>query len=103
MPASLEVATEREGNACWIFQIRRGGESTNQCEMTLAWADYDWWSPTGRHTPSEVALAVMGVIAATQADGGAAIGATDRFDASTIRRRIPGADALIIARLARRP
>ncbi len=97
----LEVATEREGSACWIFQIRRQGQAEPAWEMTLAWADYDWWSPTGSHTPSQVALSVMKVLTETPWEVADQSSHPMRFDASTIRRRIAGADRLIVERLQR--
>ncbi|MDA0214570.1 MAG: hypothetical protein O2875_04320 [Planctomycetota bacterium] len=97
----LEVATEREGSACWIFQIRRSRQVDPMCELTLAWSDYDWWSPTGSHTPSQVALAVMQVLAESPTEFAGHSSRPMRIDASTIRRRISGADRLITERLQR--
>ncbi|MFZ4643635.1 MAG: hypothetical protein ACOYMU_09830 [Phycisphaerales bacterium] len=97
----LEVATEREGAACWIFQIRRSGQVDPVCQLTLAWADYDWWSPTGSHTPSQVALAVMKVLAESPTEFAGQSSHPMQMDASTIRRRIAGADQLITKRLQR--
>ncbi len=99
MPNELEVATEREGRACWVFQIRPKGQSAPDWEVTLAWADYDWWSPTGRHTPSEVALAVMHVLEDASKIEIESSAGPRRFDASNIRRLVPGADRLIVGRL----
>ncbi len=99
MNGRLEVATEREGNACWIFEIRKSADPTLISMLTLSWADYDWWSPDGRHTPSQVALAVIEVMQCAPAVEGVASVIPTRFDASTIRRRVAHADRLITEHL----
>ncbi|MSR44901.1 MAG: hypothetical protein EXS15_06055 [Phycisphaerales bacterium] len=101
MSASLEVATEREGKSSWIFMIRRCGETATHCEITLSWSDYDWWSPSGSHAPSQVALAVAQVASSHPLDNGVIRGVPIRFDASSIRRRISDADALVTEILSR--
>ncbi len=95
MNGRLQVASEREGTACWIFEICSGAQSDPISTMTLAWADYDWWSPDGRHSPSRVALAVVEVMQCAPSVDGVQAVLPVKFDASTIRRRIPLADRLI--------
>lgn len=99
MNGRLEVATEREGKACWIFEICRSAEATPISTLTLSWADYDWWSPDGRHTPSQVALAVIEVMQCAPSVDGLPSVIPARFDASTIRRRVAHADRLITEHL----
>ncbi len=70
-------------------------------ELTLSWADYDWWSPTGCHPPSEVALAVLRVLMSAPSDIAREYVATMRIDASSVRRRIPDADRLVVDGLQR--
>ena len=98
MRQALEIAAEREGDRCWLFTITRVGSAQIESEMSLAWADYDWWSPDGRDTPAAVALAVATVFDQASAELGELL-LPKRFDASTVRRRVSGADALITARL----
>ncbi len=100
MDALLEVSTEREGDRGWVFALSRSGSTATESEISLAWADYDWWSPDGRDTPSAVALAVATVFDQANAQ----LGETQlpkRFDASIVRRRVLGADSLIAAHLGR--
>ncbi len=97
MQGSVEIATEREGKACWVFEICRNGESIST--LTLSWADYDWWSPDGRHTPSQVAHAVVKVWQCARSPDGGENGIPAKFDASTIRRRVADADRLISEQL----
>lgn len=98
MSESIEVRSEREDGASWIFELSLGGTDLVTSTMRLAWADYDWWAPDGRNSPSEVALAV----ARTFADSLALLGESHlpaTFDASVVRRRVGGADRLIASRL----
>jgi len=97
----MEVTTERQGASCWIFQIRQGEEPQSIWELTLAWIDYDSWSPTGSHTPSQVALAVMHVFVDTPHKNAQQSAHPMRLDAGMVRRRIVDADRLIVAQLQR--
>ncbi len=101
MMAPLEIAAEREGDRGWIFDLRRRGGSAIESKIVLAWVDYDWWSPDGRDPPAAVALAVAEVFDASLSTANATLPA--HFDASTVRKRVAGADSLIVAQLAQSP
>ncbi|MSR28979.1 MAG: hypothetical protein EXS03_05310 [Phycisphaerales bacterium] len=103
MSADLEIAWEREGDRGWSFGLTLSAVDTVgaaaatasiTAEITLAWADYDWWSPDGSATPASVARAVARVFArALESVDGSQLPA--HFDASTVRRRVGGSDQLI--------
>ncbi len=98
MPALVEVAEEHEVQRGWRFALRSigpGGECYSH-DLTLAWVDYDWWCPDGSQQPSRVALAVAEVMHHALSGGEL----PSRFDASTVRRSVPDADALIRRRLS---
>ncbi len=100
MADELTILTERDGDRGWSFEVARVGERETISTMTLGWADYDWWSPDGRDTPSAVALAVVTVFRrALEAVDGSPL--PERFDASVVRRRIGGGDELISRQLGR--
>jgi hypothetical protein len=100
MGRALAVISEREGDRSWIFELADANGAPALATMTLAWADYDWWSPDGRDTPSTVALAVATVFQRSlDAVDGSPLPA--HFDASIVRRRIGGGDELISRELGR--
>lgn len=90
----VEIISEREEGSSWVFEVAVGGNAGARSLMTLAWIDYDWWAPGGRCTPSNVALAVAKTYAHSLGAGGMAT-LPPKFDASVVRRRVAGADALI--------
>jgi len=81
----VEVGSERECEGGWSFEVRFGDLART---LRLSWADYDLWSNDGGDPPHAVARAVA-LFLATR------ITPTDlpaTLDASTARRRFPGAD-----------
>lgn len=97
MPALVEVITESDAGRGWRYALRsiNAEGACTEHDMTLSWADYDWWSPEGIHEPSRVALAVAEVLHHSLA--GTPL--PPRFDAATVRRRVDDADARILRRL----
>jgi len=64
--------------------------------LRLSWADYHHWSADGGAPPSQIAEAVLQLIA----DHATSFLGVERIDASTARRRVPDADAAIRRYLA---
>jgi hypothetical protein len=64
--------------------------------LRLSWADYHHWSADGGAPPSQIAEAVLQLIA----DHATSFLGVERIDASTARRRVPDADAAIRRHLA---
>ncbi len=83
--ADVEVVSERDCDGGWSFELRLG-EVTRT--LRLSWADYDLWSNDGGDPPHAVATAVARFLLSriTMSDLPITI------DASTARRRFPGAD-----------
>ncbi len=86
----VEIVSEQEGQGGWSFQLRIQagvGEDATRT-LRLSWADYNLWSDDGSDPPHAVARAVvlflLSRITATDVPG--------TIDASTARRRFPGAD-----------
>ena len=59
--------------------------------LVLSWAEYQMWVPDGGLAPSRVADALLRFIAAHFEP----FAGQERIDASTLRRRVPGADKAI--------
>jgi hypothetical protein len=81
----VEVVGEEEMRGGWTFRLRVGGR---RHVLRLSWADYNLWSADGADPPHAVAAAVARFILSR-------IGASDlppAIDASSARRRYPGAD-----------
>jgi hypothetical protein len=93
--ADIEVLSEREQGAGWQFAVAvtdRAGARTDH-SLSLAWADYNLWSPGGADPPVAVARAVVRFLLAC-ADGARLRPA---FDASIARRLHASADREIPA------
>ena len=86
----VEILSEREFEGGWSFELRYGGGDGAGVTRTLrlSWADYDLWSNDGSDPPHAVASAVAVFLLSrlTVSDLPATL------DASTARRRFPGAD-----------
>lgn len=80
----------------WLYDVviewEHGGETRHTA--TLSWADHDQLCG-GANAPSDAARAV----AVVAARGLGRLGLPHRFDAATMRRRIPGFDAAVRAEL----
>jgi len=88
----IELTSERETSVGWEFEVQiiESAGSLRPVRMALHYADYNLWSE-GADPPAKVAEAVLSFV--IQHDGLATLG--ERFDAATIRRRWPDADAVI--------
>ena len=88
--AEIEIVSEKEESGGWSFQVRIGEGANDDVTRTLrlSWADYNLWSDDGSDPPHAIARAVALFLLSrmTAADLPATI------DASTARRRFPGAD-----------
>ena len=90
----VTIISERERPDGLTFQARLdAGGTARTVELRLHWADYNHWSPDGADPPERVALAALrfacSVISMDELPAS--------FDASTLRRRHPDADARIMA------
>ena len=84
----VEIVSEREFDGGWSFELRFGDGAGVTRTLRLSWADYDLWSNDGSDPPHAVARAVAVFLLSR-------ITASDlpaTLDASTARRRFPGAD-----------
>ena len=88
--SDVEVLSEQEDHGGWAFQLRIRAQPGDDMTRTLrlSWADYNLWSDDGSDPPHAVARAVvlflLSRITARDVPG--------TIDASTARRRFPGAD-----------
>ena len=88
--AEIEVVSEKEEPGGWSFRLRIGEGAGDDMMRTLrlSWVDYNLWSDDGSDPPHAVARAVvlflLSRITARDVPG--------TIDASTARRRFPGAD-----------
>ena len=91
--AQVEIVSEREGRAGWVFtaQVLDEGGTLRRHEVNLSWADYNLWSGSGADEPARVAEAVLRFLL-TKLEASAV---PARLDAATARRRYPDADAHI--------
>jgi len=91
--ALIIVESEEEAGEGWRFFVRvdpaDGQGRSLRIELTLSWADYDFWSG-GVRSPSDVALDVMRFLIEKSTESLFEI--PKRFDASIVRRLFPGAD-----------
>ena len=97
---SVEVGEELETARGWRYEVRifwEGGRLTSHT-ADLSWADHDFWSG-GSKQPSRVIEAVVHVAAAamgpTTDDGGL----PEKFNASSLRRRVLGLDERVRERV----
>jgi len=98
VPPSVSVATETEADRGWWFVVEvrpDAGAEPRTLRMRLDWADYEHWT-RGKTPPSVAAAeAVRAVISLDALDR-----LPDTFDAASLRRRVPGLDERVRARLA---
>lgn len=83
----VQVISEREQGTGWQFTVTWGDHT---CDLSLSWADYNFWSPDGTHRPAFVARAVAVVMLEHGPSG-----VPNRFDASILRRLIDAGDQLV--------
>ena len=91
--AQIEILSEREGATGWSFeaQILDGAGTLVPIDLSLAWSDYNLWSPGGGDSPNAVAEAVLAYMLSK-------LPATEirrKFDASLARRLFADADEVI--------
>lgn len=92
---TVDVRQERETLRGWTYEVvLTRGQGTSIHQVSLSWADHDYWSG-GSLPPSRVIEAVL----AWLADEHPEFAWTERFDASTVRRRFPGVDETLGRRL----
>jgi hypothetical protein len=94
MPAEITLQ-ETETESGWIFCVQIAeGEAMRELEMSLSWADYEYWG-RGIVRPVDVAKALLRV-ATAQLDSGIL---PDRFDAARLRRTIAHFDDRVRAEI----
>ncbi len=91
--AQIEILSEREAGSGWVFEAKVLKESgaPQTIRISLAWSDYNLWSPDGGDTPARVAEAVLAFLISK-------LPATEirtRLDASVTRRLFDDADQAI--------
>ena len=86
---SIQIIHEHDAGNGWIFDATIDQKVT--VELSLAWVDYNLWSPDGSAPPASVAHAVLKFLLTQEP----AQEWADRFDAARIRRRYPQSDAKI--------
>jgi len=91
--AQIEIIDEQEITAGWQFQaqILDDQGQLHLIQLTLAWADYNLWSPAGVDEPACVAEAVVRFML-SRSD---ASEIKTSLDASLVRRLHHDADAII--------
>lgn len=96
--AQIEILSEEVRASGWAFRARVLDETgaMHPVRLTLAWADYNLWSPGGGDRPAAVAEAVLRFLAGRRP----AHRLARSFDASIARRLFPDADREIPALIA---
>ncbi len=89
MATNIEVLTETEQAAGWLFQVRltEADGSASEHQVTLSWADYDHWC-RGVDRPEQVAAALFAFL--LEREPTEQILAS--FDAAVVRRHFPEVD-----------
>ncbi len=89
MVAKVTVERETEGEHGWSYavSVRDGQQPARTLTVTLAWVDYEHLCG-GRVAPERIARAVVELLLEHWKDGPI----PERFDASTVRRWVPGMD-----------
>lgn len=90
--------TEHADSCTWTLQVVDENGGLSRHAVRLAWADYDLFAPDGTTPPSRVAEAVVSFMI----DHEAFDPLPASIDAAIPRRRVPGADELIAARITLR-
>ena len=88
--AAVEVVSEREVTAGWIFviQVLDDDGGLGRHDVRLSWADYALWSASGADEPASVAAAVVHYLLSRAPAGEL----RSSFDASISRRLHEDAD-----------
>ena len=91
--AQVEVISEHEFAGGWAFDVQVLDDvgALSKHRVTLAWADYNLWSPDGADEPARVVEAAMQFVTSRTP----AHDLADRLDASIARRRFAEADSEI--------
>lgn len=91
--AQIEVLSEQEGGAGWIFQTQVLDDAgvLRQHRVSLSWADYDLWCRGGDAPPARLAEAVLAFLLGRMD----AAELRPAFDASIARRYDGDADTAI--------
>jgi hypothetical protein len=91
--APIEIISEQELGNAWRFVVQALGEDGNlhRRTVTLAWADYNFWSHDGSDAPAVVAEAVIEFLLTKMPPEQL----PEKFDASLARRRFGDADDVI--------
>ncbi|TVQ52743.1 MAG: hypothetical protein EA377_09605 [Phycisphaerales bacterium] len=96
--AQIEILSEEVAENGWRFQLQvlddAGG--LRRYAVSLAWVDYNHWSPDGADAPAAVAEAALRCLLDCAAPS---MEVPERFDASVVRRMVPDADAEIVRRI----
>ena len=95
--ATISIESEKERGEGWLFIIlvHTSGQpdiEDRRFEITLSWADYDYWSG-GLRSPSQVARDCLEFALDQSSKTGTTI--PGRFDASTLRRLFPDTDSYL--------
>ncbi len=91
--AQIEIIEEQEIASGWQFQAQILNERGQllRLQLTLAWADYNLWSPAGADEPARVAEAVIRFLLSRSDESEI----RTSFDASLARRLHCDADTVI--------
>lgn len=93
----FEILSERESGQGWAFEVGVVTESgeLERRRLTVSFADYNLWCPSGSRSPAHVASVVMGAMLGRTAlkDVPAS------FDASLLRKRDASSDREIAERI----
>jgi hypothetical protein len=97
--ARVIVHAETDSPRGWRYQVvvERDGFGASDHEVTLSWADHEYWCG-GHDPPSSVVERFVGVVASRAGEGRVPSPLPARFDASTARRWLPELDALMLGR-----
>jgi hypothetical protein len=94
--AEVEVQSEQETDRGWSFEVvvRSGAYGGSRHTVTLSWADYNRWTPSGAEAPERVVRAVVRFVAERWQEGALAPDGClpRRFDSATVRRWFPDLD-----------
>lgn len=90
-PACVEVMLEHETPRGWGYTVRLPGpDGGREHEVTLSWADHDYWCG-GTLAPSRVVARALETMLRVGLPGGLTLPA--KFDLATVRRWIRGFDS----------
>ena len=87
----VQIDSESDCDLGWLFTARIDTRCIN---LTLSWADYNYWSPDGCDEPSHVASIILELMLELGTDN-----IPLRFDASMVRQVIEGSDERVRERL----